>query len=134
MAFDLVPSVPGLQDEVVAFEPPTQGVGEPGLASLRIDQLDLRAGKLDRRRHHEEPGDRRLDDAIGQTRAFQQDPVDVVLPAGRIDAEAGAGVALGVKVDDQDLLAHGGQCRAEIDRRGGLANAALLVGDGDDAR
>ena len=45
-------------------------------------------------------------------------------------AEAGGGVALGVEVDDQDPVAQLGQGRAQVDRRGGLAHAALLVGDG----
>ena len=51
-----------------------------------------------------------------------------------LDAEAGRGVALRIEVDDQHVLADGGQRGAEIDRGRGLADAALLVGDGEDAR
>ena len=49
------------------------------------------------------------------------------------DADAGRGVALRVEVEDQHLLADGGQRGAEVDGGGGLADAALLVGDGKDA-
>ena len=53
--------------------------------------------------------------------------------SARGDAEAGAGIALRVEVDDQHAPAGGGQGGGEIDRRRGLADAALLVGDGEDA-
>ena len=52
----------------------------------------------------------------------------------RIDAEAGRGVALRVEIDDQHVLADGGERRAEIDRGRGLADAALLVGEREHAR
>ena len=55
-------------------------------------------------------------------------------PALAVDAEAGRGVALRVEVDDQHLLADRGERRAEIDRRRGLADAALLVGEREHAR
>ena len=48
------------------------------------------------------------------------------------DAEASGGVALWIGVDQQHLLAHRGQGGAEVDRRGGLAHPALLVGDHQD--
>ena len=51
-----------------------------------------------------------------------------------VDAEAGAGIALRVEVDDQHALADGGQRGAEIDGGGGLADAALLIGERDDTR
>jgi hypothetical protein len=55
-------------------------------------------------------------------------------PARRaLDAEPGAGVALGVEVDDQDLAPARRQRRAEIDRGRRLADAALLVDDGEHA-
>jgi hypothetical protein len=40
------------------------------------------------------------------------------------------GVALRIQIDDEHPLPDRGQCRAEIDGRGRLADAALLVGDG----
>src|SRR5262249_59300357 len=50
------------------------------------------------------------------------------------DADAGRGVALRVEIEDQDPLADGSQCRAEVDGGGGFADAALLIGDGQDAQ
>src|SRR4029453_2546980 len=49
------------------------------------------------------------------------------------DTNAGRGVALRVDVEDQHLLADGGQRGTEIDGSGGLADATLLIGDGKDA-
>src|SRR5690606_31365450 len=51
-----------------------------------------------------------------------------------LDAEALGGVRLLVHVDQQDFRAEVGQLRAEVDGRGGLADAALLQGDRDDVR
>ena len=49
----------------------------------------------------------------------------------RIDAEAAAGVALRVHVYNQDVDAVEGKRGGDIDCRRGLADAALLVGDGE---
>ena len=57
-----------------------------------------------------------------------------MLPIAAVDAETGRGIALRIEIDDQDFLADGGKRGAEIDRRRGLADAALLVGDRKDAR
>ena len=53
--------------------------------------------------------------------------------AGALAADAARGVGLGVEVDEQDLLARQGEGGGQIDGRRGLADAAFLVGDGDDA-
>jgi hypothetical protein len=50
-------------------------------------------------------------------------------PPSSGDAETGRGVALRVEIDHQHARADRGQRRGEIDRRRGLADAALLVGD-----
>ena len=44
----------------------------------------------------------------------------------------GRGVALGIEVDHQDPVALLGEGRSEVHRGRGLADAPLLVGDGDD--
>ena len=51
-----------------------------------------------------------------------------------VDAETGRGVALRIEIDDQHALADRGQRGAEVDRGGGLADAALLVGQRQNAR
>src|SRR5262249_29689453 len=50
-----------------------------------------------------------------------------------IDAETRARVPLRVEVDDHHALADCGKRGAEIDRRGGLADAAFLIGESDHA-
>ena len=52
--------------------------------------------------------------------------------APAVDAETGRGVALRIEVDHQHLLPDGGERGAEVDRRRGLADAALLVGESND--
>ena len=51
-----------------------------------------------------------------------------------VDAEPGRGVALGIEIDDQHPLADRGERGAEIDGGGRLADAALLVRHGENAR
>ena len=48
------------------------------------------------------------------------------------DAQTGRGIALGIKVYQQNLLADGGQGGGEIDGGRGLPDAALLVSDRED--
>ena len=45
--------------------------------------------------------------------------------------DAAGGVALGVAVDEEHLAAFEGEGGGQIDRRRGLADATLLVCDGD---
>src|SRR5262249_33692200 len=51
-----------------------------------------------------------------------------------VDAKAGRSIALGIEIDDQHALADRGEGRAEIDRGRRLADAALLVGERQNAR
>ena len=74
------------------------------------------------------------DHRFAQRRFADQDVIGRAVAAAAIDAEAGGGVALGIEIDDQHALADRGECGAEIDRGGGLADAALLIGERQDAR
>jgi hypothetical protein len=51
---------------------------------------------------------------------------------GADDTEARAGIALRVEVDDQNPAASGTEGSGEVDRGRGLADAAFLVGNGED--
>ena len=51
-----------------------------------------------------------------------------------VDAEPGRGVALRIEIEDQHPLADRGQRGAEVDGGGCLADAALLVRQGENAR
>lgn len=50
-----------------------------------------------------------------------------------MNAEGGGGIALGVVVDHQHVLTLLGQRHRQVHGRAGLAHAALLVADGDEA-
>ena len=50
-----------------------------------------------------------------------------------LDAERGAGVALRVEVDHEDLQSLQREGGRDVDGGGRLADAALLVGDGEHA-
>src|SRR4030088_2561033 len=71
---------------------------------------------------------------IAQRRLADQHVISRAAAAAAIDAKPGGGVALRIEIDDQHPLADRSERRAEIDRSGGLADAALLVGKRDDAR
>ena len=61
-----------------------------------------------------------------------EDVVGRAVAAFAVDAEAGGGIALRIEIDDQHVLADGRERGAEIDGGCGLADAALLVGEGED--
>ena len=71
---------------------------------------------------------------VAQRRFADQHVIGRAVAAAAIDAETGRGVALRIEIDDQHALADRGQRGAEIDRGGGLADAALLVGQRQNAR
>src|SRR5246127_5989598 len=71
---------------------------------------------------------------IAERRFADQHVIGRAAAAPAIDAKAGGGVTLGIQIDDQHALADGCQRGAEIDRGGGLADAALLVRQRQDAR
>src|SRR5918995_1066396 len=51
-----------------------------------------------------------------------------------VDAEPGRGIALRIEIEDEHLLADGRKRGSQVDRRCGLADAALLVGEHQNAR
>ena len=57
-----------------------------------------------------------------------------MITAAPIDAETRRGIALRIEIDDQNIFADRGERGAEIDGGRGLTDAALLIGDGKDAR
>jgi hypothetical protein len=65
--------------------------------------------------------------AAAQQHLVQAGPVGVLR-----SAHSGGGVALGVGVDYQNAQVVGGQGSGYIDGGGGLSDAALLIGDGED--
>jgi hypothetical protein len=51
-----------------------------------------------------------------------------------LDAERAGGIGLRIEVDQERVNLFVGERGGEIDRGGGLADAALLVGDGENGR
>ena len=73
-------------------------------------------------------------DRVLQIRLACQDIVGRTAPGAPIDTESSRGVTLRIEIDNQHVLADSGKRRAKIDCRGGLADAALLVGDREHSR
>ena len=110
------------------------GPAQPVLAGDDGDQLDLGAGEVDRRGDAQQlrAGGRRVDH-LGQRAVADERVVDRGGADGVLDAEGGARVALRVEVDDQRPQPVERQGHAQVHRGRRLADAALLVGDRDDA-
>ena len=94
----------------------------------------FRAEQIERRRD-----DRYIGDAGHHRRLRHAGAADHQVVTGNIavvagDSEPGRGIALRIEIDDQHPLADGGEGRGEIDRRRRLADAALLIGYGEDTR
>ncbi len=96
------------------------------------DQLDLRADQVDRRRQDAQMGQlRRLNDLVDRLLSHEQ-IVGRPFDAAAVDADAAGGVALRIDVEEQHTLFGGGERGGQIDRRRCFADAALLIGNGDD--
>ena len=81
-----------------------------------------------------EPRDGGFEDRLAHRHLAGEHIVSRAAAAFAIDAEPGRGIALRVEVDDQHMLPDGSERRAEIDCGRGLADAALLIGDGQRPR
>jgi hypothetical protein len=55
--------------------------------------------------------------------------IDTLAVPGPWQAETGAGIALRVQIHHQDPLIAGRKGGRQVDRRGGFAHTALLIGD-----
>ena len=122
------------QHIVVACRVPAEGVGKPVFPARRLDQLDLGAGQMHRGRREVEVRHLRFGNDLRQRGGADDQIVGVRLPGAGRRPQAGGRVGLGIEIQQQHPQAAGGQRRAEIDRRGRLADAAFLVGDRQDAR
>ena len=121
--------------EVARREVIGEGAPEPHLPSHQRHQLDLGAGQVDGRRGAVEPLDRwTRNDDLGERLPVHQNVVDAGHLGVMVDPEGRARIALRVKVDDEDLETGLSQRGGDVDGGGGLADAALLVGDREDPR
>src|SRR5690606_36855216 len=102
------------------------------LAALLLHQLDLRGGQVDVA-GQQVIAFRRLDPHLDGTVLAEQQVTGGGRDLTLVHAAAHGRVALRVKIDQQHALGSGGKGCSQVDSRGGLADAAFLVGDGDDA-
>ena len=118
------------EDEVEGAFVLQQQVAQDHLAADDAGQLDLGGGQVDVGAGHPEVV---LDLAahLGQRPGVDQHVVHRRRLAVGLDAEVGGGVGLRVEVEHADALAALGQGRRQVDRRGRLADAALLIDDRD---
>ena len=121
------------EDVVMPLDGRTQQRAQPTLSLGQSDQLDFGAGQMMVGRNQPQAGDRRVQlellrgDAVRRQRmvdgASMGDP--------RPEPETTREIRLRIEIDQEYLLvAHRQRCR-EIDGRGRLADAALLIGDCD---
>ena len=97
-------------------------------------EFEVGAREISHGGDHFQPRHRRGCRSFSQAGRPHEQPVCVVGPSPGFDAESRAGVSLRIQVEDQDVLADGGERGAKIDRCGRLAHATFLVGHGDCAR
>ena len=116
-----------------ALELAAQRVPQHELGVVDVGQLDDRAGQVGRRRAARESRRSPSPVDLGRAVAAAEQPVDRPLGARGLDAQPAGGVALRIEIDEQHLGAGLGEAGGDVDGGGRLADAALLVGDGDDA-
>jgi hypothetical protein len=100
---------------------------------IERDELDLRAHQVGVGRRDEQGGDLGRADHVRDRHIAEQGVVYGELDAIARVTHARRRVALRIEVDQQHAMATRRDRRGEVDRRGCLAHAALLVGDCDDA-
>src|ERR1051325_10978105 len=102
-------------------------------ALFERDQLDLGAGQIARRRRDEKERQLGLPQNVRQRRLADQRMIKT-LPgaAGALKAETRRAVPLRVDIDQERALFRDRKRGGEINGGGRLADAALLIGDGDD--
>ena len=124
-----------VDDDVVVLllRPAVEHLAQGVLAADAAEELVLRGREVDvRRRHVDVLGLRLLDDVLERERGVQEHVGDRHIDVAGVEAKADGEVGLRVHVDAEDLVAQLGEGTGEVDRRGRLAHATLLVRDRDD--
>ena len=103
-------------------------------ATSDLSQFHLNARQIGIRRHKMQAGQGGFNSGLQDGSLAQQDVIDGCGPLLARYAKARRGIALRIKVEDQHALADSGQGGTKIDRRRCLADAALLVGDRQNAQ
>jgi hypothetical protein len=104
----------------------------PWLQAIEARELDLGTGKVGIRGGEGKVGNPRFADDAGERLAVHKQGIGASLAVVAADSETGRGVALGIEIEQQDAVVRG-EGGGEVDRRRRFADAAFLVGEGDDA-
>ena len=73
----------------------------------------------------------RWPDGLGDFCLFEEAMIEVVAHFLDVDTKSGGGVALRIRINQQNPFAESGNCSGEVDGRSGFANPPLLVRKGD---
>jgi len=120
------------QHEVIVRIGGGQGLLQPALAALLVDQLDLRAGQLAVGAQHVVAAQLGAGACLGDGGGLDQHVVDRGRQGALVHPRPHGRIALRVEVDQQHPLADLGQPGGEVDGGGRLADAAFLVGNAED--
>ena len=101
-------------------------------ADRQSEQAHFRGGEILIGRQQHEVALRHRDERGRELGLPEQHFAGAALQLHLVDAATHGGVALRIQVDEEYPALGGGERCREIDRSGGLADAALLVRDGDD--
>ncbi len=122
------------EDEVEVVHDGVDGPLQFHLPAEGRNQLDLYSGQVDRGRCHKEVLHAGRLDAVLQRLIPHDHVIHRELEVPGIDTQTGRRIPLGIQIDDEHPVADLSQGRAEVDRRRGLPDATLLVGDCDHPR
>ena len=109
----------------------SQGVAQHLLSSHKRNELNGCVGEVSGGRQQVEISHRGWLYCVLGGRAFEEDIVGREAYLFVSQAQSGGGVGLRIQIHHQYRLLHGGQRCPQVDRGGGFADPALLVGDGD---
>src|SRR6266850_4231220 len=104
---------------------------ETALALLDPDELDLRADQVDVGGKHAKGRGAGGAQSLLDRLSAEEDVIHARIEPRLLDPQARRGVALRVEVDEEGRALGESQAGREVDRRRGLAHAALLVDDSD---
>ncbi len=121
------------QAALAAFVEMHERIAQPIGPIARLADFELKPVEIHGRGNDVQVGNRCRQRGVTDRGFAGQHVVGRKPPVTAIDAEPGRRIALRVAVDNEDRFPRGRERCSEIDRRRGFADAALLVGDRQDA-
>src|SRR6478736_977244 len=112
----------------------TERVAQTERAVALLTDLKLKTRQVECRRRDGKSRNGSRQHSVAHRRCARENIVGRCPARFALDAQTGRCIALRVEVDDQHMLPDRSERRAEIDCGRGLADAALLIGDGQRPR